>query len=299
MEYSNPDPEPKDVHAGKVKRPSPKTIVKSTPVTASKHCYRPTISAHEFSGHRVLQETLMCDCAACVTPSPDSTPRRRLLLGAAGLAAFGATGWAETANAEVPSNDIGGDAALKRLLAGNTRYAANKPNMRDFSAGRAARVKTQKPIAAILSCSDSRVAPELAFDQSPGDVFIVRVAGNFVNEDGLASFEYAAKILNVPLILVLGHNNCGAVDATIKVLKENAELPGHLPELVNAIKPAVERAVKGEPKNLLTAAIAENVRQAVQRLQTAQPVLQGMVQEKKLMVAGGVYDLATGKVTLV
>lgn len=241
----------------------------------------------------------MCDCAACVTPSPDSTPRRRLLLGAAGLAAFGATGWAETANAEVPSNDIGGEEALKRLLAGNARYAANKPNMRDFSAGRAARVKTQKPIAAILSCSDSRVAPELAFDQNPGDVFIVRVAGNFVNDDGLASFEFAAKVLNAPLILVLGHNNCGAVDAAIKVLKENAELPGHLPQLVNAIKPAVDRASKGDPKNLLTASIAENVRQAVQRLQTAQPVLQGMVQEKKLMVAGGVYDLATGKVTLV
>ncbi|WP_447578024.1 carbonic anhydrase [Achromobacter kerstersii] len=242
----------------------------------------------------------MCDCANCLSLSTPENPRRRLLLGAAaGIAAIGATGWLEAAHAEVPSNDIGGDAALKRLMAGNARYAANKPNVRDFSAGRAARVKTQKPIAAILSCSDSRVAPELAFDQNPGDVFIVRVAGNFVNDDGLASFEYATKVLNVPLILVLGHNNCGAVDATIKVLKENAELPGHLPELVNAIKPAVERASKGDPKNLLTAAIAENVRQAVQRLQTAQPVLQSMVQQKKLMVAGGVYDLATGKVTLV
>ncbi|HBL65844.1 MAG TPA: carbonic anhydrase [Achromobacter sp.] len=241
----------------------------------------------------------MCDCADCLTASTLDNPRRRLLLGAAGLAAFGATGWAETAYAEVPSNDIGGEEALKRLLAGNARYAANKPNMRDFSAGRAARVKTQKPIAAILSCSDSRVAPELAFDQNPGDVFIVRVAGNFVNDDGLASFEYAAKFLNVPLIVGLGHNNCGAVDATVKVLKEKAELPGHLPELVNAIKPAVERASKGEPKNLLAAAIAENVRLAVQRLQSAQPVLKSMVEQKKLMVAGGVYDLATGKVTLV
>ncbi|CAB3693591.1 carbonic anhydrase [Achromobacter piechaudii] len=241
----------------------------------------------------------MCDCAKCLSASALVTPRRRLLLGAATLAAFGATGWLPTANAEVPSNDIGGEEALKRLMAGNARYAANKPNMRDFSAGRAALVKTQKPIAAILSCSDSRVAPELAFDQNPGDVFLVRVAGNFVNDDGLASFEYAAKFLNVPLILVLGHNNCGAVDATVKVLKEQAELPGHLPELVNAIKPAVERASKGEPKNLLAAAIAENVRLAVQRLQTAQPILRGMVEQKKLMVAGGVYDLASGKVKLV
>lgn len=241
----------------------------------------------------------MCDCDLCVSPSPPSTHRRRLMLGAAGLAAFGATGWMETANAQVPSNDIGADAALKRLMAGNARYAANKPNMRDFSAGRAARVKTQKPIAAILSCSDSRVAPELAFDQNPGDLFIVRLAGNFVNDDGLASLEYATKVLNVPFILVLGHSNCGAVEAAIKVLKDNAQLPGHLPALVNAIKPAVETASKGDPKNLLSASIAENVRVAVKRLQTAQPLLQDMVEKKTLGVAGGVYDLASGKVKLV
>lgn len=241
----------------------------------------------------------MCDCTLCLTPSHEVNHRRRLMLGAASLAAFGATGWVQTARAEVPSNDIGADAALKRLMAGNERYAANKPNVRDFSAGRAARVKTQKPIAAILSCSDSRVAPELAFDQNPGDVFIVRLAGNFVNDDGLASLEYATKVLNVPLILVLGHSNCGAVDAAIKVLKENAELPGHLPALVGAIKPAVEMASKGDPKNLLSAAIAENVRMGVKRLQTAQPLLQGMVEKKTLAVAGGVYDLATGKVTMV
>lgn len=220
-------------------------------------------------------------------------------MGAAAIAAIGAASWQETAYAKVPSNDIGADEALKRLMAGNARYAANKPNVRDFSAGRAARAKTQKPIAAILSCSDSRVAPELAFDQNPGDLFIVRLAGNFVNDDGLASLEYATKVLNVPFILVLGHSNCGAVEAAIKVLKENAELPGHLPALVGAIKPAVEMASKGDPKNLLAASISENVRMAVKRLQTAQPLLQGMVENKTLGVAGGVYDLASGKVTLV
>jgi carbonic anhydrase len=94
-------------------------------------------------------------------------------------------------------------------------------------------------IAAILSCADSRVSPELLFDQGPGDLFVVRLAGNFVDDDGLASLEYAVKFLGAPLLMVLGHSNCGAVDAAIKVVKEGAELPGHLPELVDSIKPAV------------------------------------------------------------
>ncbi|CAB3930006.1 Carbonic anhydrase [Achromobacter insolitus] len=147
--------------------------------------------------------------------------------------------------------------------------------------------------------SDSRVAPELAFDQGPGDLFIVRVAGNFVNEDGLASLEYGTLVLRAPLILVLGHDNCGAVDATVKALKDKTEYPGHLPALVNAIKPAVELASKSGAKDLMAAAVQANVRLAVERLKAAQPLLQEMVQQKKLGVVGGVYSLATGKVALV
>src|SRR3712207_3984048 len=108
------------------------------------------------------------------------------------------------------------------------------------SAGRVARAAVQYPFAAILSCADSRVSPELAFDQGPGELFVVRLAGNFVNDDGLASLEYGTRFLGVPLVMILGHSNCGAVSATIKVLQEGAALPGHLPELVNSIKPAVE-----------------------------------------------------------
>ena len=93
-----------------------------------------------------------------------------------------------------------------------------------------------------MSCADSRLAPELAFDQGPGELFVVRVAGNFVNEDGLASLEYGAMVLGVPLIMVLGHSSCGAVDATIKVVKDGSTLPGHLPSLINAIRPAVVAA---------------------------------------------------------
>jgi carbonic anhydrase len=96
----------------------------------------------------------------------------------------------------------------------------------------------QYPIAAILGCSDSRVAPELAFDQGPGDLFVMRVAGNIVTTDLLASLEYGIQFLGAPLVMVLGHTGCGAVDAAIKVLKTKAVLPGHLPELIAAIKPA-------------------------------------------------------------
>lgn len=140
--------------------------------------------------------------------------RRHLMLGAG--AGFAAAAWPSRfafAADEPPQNVISPDAALERLMAGNARYAANAMQRQDFSAGRAARVTAQFPIAAILSCSDSRVAPELAFDQGPGDLFIVRLAGNFVDDDGLASLEYAVKFLGVPLLMVLGHTNCGAVAA--------------------------------------------------------------------------------------
>ena len=169
------------------------------------------------------------------------------------------------------------------------------PLHRNFSAGRVERTTSQYPIAAILSCADSRVAPEFAFDQGPGDLFVVRIAGNFANDDGLASLEYAVKFLGVPLVLVLGHSNCGAVSAAIKVVEDNAVLPGHLPGLVQSLKPAVEAAKAKSPKDLLAAAIAENVVLTVKQLETAQPLLASFADSGKVKVAGGVYDLANGK----
>ena len=198
-----------------------------------------------------------------------------------------------------PQNAIAPADALKRVLDGNARYAANTPNERDFSSGRAARVQGQYPIAAILSCADSRVAPELAFDQGPGDLFVVRVAGNVVSPDLLASLEYGVQFLGVPLIMVLGHTGCGAVDAAIKVLKTKAVLPGHLPELITAIKPAVIVAEKTQAGNLLDNAITENVRRQVARLKSSPPVVQKLYAGKKIDIVGGVYDLATGKIALV
>jgi carbonic anhydrase len=198
-----------------------------------------------------------------------------------------------------PPNAIAPADALKRLMDGNARYAANTPNQRDFSSGRAARVQGQYPIATILSCADSRVAPELAFDQGPGDLFVVRVAGNIVNPDLLASLEYGAQFLGVPLIMVLGHTGCGAVDAAIKVLKTKAVLPGHLPELITAIKPAVLVAEKTQTGNLLDNAATENVRRQVARLKSSPPVVEKLYVGKKIDIVGGVYDLATGMIALV
>ena len=168
-------------------------------------------------------------CKLCGSPHHHLS-RRSLMAGAgAAFAAAALTSprsWAAEPPAEGAPNAISPDVALQRLMEGNARYAANAPNERDFSAGRAARAGAQFPIAAILSCSDSRVVPDLVFDQSPGDLFVVRLAGNFLDDDGLASLEYAVKFLGAPLLVVVGHTNCGAVAAAVKVVTERAELPG-------------------------------------------------------------------------
>jgi len=191
------------------------------------------------------------------------------------------------------------DAALKLLVDGNARYVANKLNDRDFSATRAARTQGQKPFAAILGCADARVAPELAFDQGPGELFVVRVAGNFVTPDGLASLEFGAAVLGTKIIMVLGHSSCGAVNATVAALQKGNDLPGHIADLVRAMKPGIEPALKQTGDDLAQRAVIANVHYNVQRLQQEKPILADMVAAGKLRVVGGVYDLATGKVNLV
>ena len=226
--------------------------------------------------------------------------RRRLLTAAAfgTLAAASAVRAAEAVDKAVRPNAIGPDEALARLLEGNARYAANAPANKVFSAGRAARVAAQHPIACIVGCADARVAPDFVFDQRPGDLFVVRVAGNFVNTDSLASLEYGVKVLGAPLILVLGHSDCGAVKATIDVMKTNAALPGHLSTLIDAIRPAVDLAEKARAPDPLTEAIAQNVRHNVRRLEQAGPIIAEAVASKAVKVVGGFYNIGTGKVAL-
>jgi carbonic anhydrase len=242
-------------------------------------------------------------CEHCPT-SPKALSRRGVMTGAAALFAASALPFA-FARADQPlsagpaPNTIPPAEALDRLMQGNARYVAGESICRDYSVGRAERVAVQYPIVAVLSCSDSRVAPELTFDQGPGEVFVVRVAGNFVNPDGLASFEYAVEILGTPLLMVLGHTNCGAVSAAVKVVQEHAELPGHLPELVESIEPAVIAAHGKHPSDLVAATIEENVRLNVKRLIDDTPLLSDALAAKKIAIAGGVYDIATGKVNLI
>lgn len=187
--------------------------------------------------------------------------------------------------------------ALQRLFDGNARYVSGQRNSLDLSAGRAARAITQRPFAAILSCADSRVSPELAFDQGPGDLFVVRVAGNFINDDGLASLEYAVNFLETPLIMVLGHTNCGAIDAAVKVVRDGLVLPGHLPSMIEPMRSAAEEALTKSPSEPVSAAIIVNIRNAVTRLETADPILAARVAAGSLRVVGAQYDLATGRVS--
>lgn len=186
--------------------------------------------------------------------------------------------------------------ALAKLREGNARYAKGESSARDYHVGRAEREAKQFPFAAILSCADSRVAPELAFDQGPGELFVVRLAGNFVNSDGLASVEYAVEFLNVGLVVVMGHSNCGAIDAAIKVIKDGAELPGSLPCLVENIKPIMRRVLEEDEEDQLNRGIRSNVRENVKRLRENDPLLAKRVQAGDIAVVGAVYDLASGNI---
>ncbi|HEX4582207.1 MAG TPA: carbonic anhydrase [Acidobacteriaceae bacterium] len=174
----------------------------------------------------------------------------------------------------------------------------NQVDLKDFNAGRAARAQAQYPIAAILGCADSRVSAEFIFDQGPGDLFICRVAGNYMNVDILASMEYGVEVLGAPLVMVLGHTNCGAVKAVLQYEKDRKPLPGHLQMLLDAVGPGVVEAMRQGPTDQLDHAIEANVRHNAQRLRQAHPVIAKAVEEKRVEVVSAVYELATGQVRL-
>lgn len=184
------------------------------------------------------------------------------------------------------------DQALQRLLAGNQRYVAARQEHPDQAPARRAELSGgQQPFAIILGCADSRVPPEVIFDQGLGALFVVRVAGNVVDNVVLGSIEYAAAHLHTPLIVVLGHSKCGAIEATIA----GGELEGHLPDLAAAIQPAVDQA-KSLPGDPLDNAVVANATMVAERLRSAEPVLSELVCAGKLKVIAAKYDLDTGVV---
>jgi carbonic anhydrase len=224
--------------------------------------------------------------------------RRNLLLVAASLLSVKAAGAKETKAPPKPQNVLSPDESLARLQKGNGRYVEGVSLRHDFKHEREALAGGQNPFAAILSCADSRIAPEYAFDSGRGDLFVCRVAGNFATGEVIASMEYAVAVLGVPLILVLGHESCGAVDAAIKSLRDDKALPGHMPSLVAGIAPAV-KAVSQQGGDTLTKAIRQNVIDNVGVLGSATPILSAAVEQHKLRVVGGVYGLRDGRVDMI
>ncbi|HYV14128.1 MAG TPA: carbonic anhydrase [Pyrinomonadaceae bacterium] len=153
-------------------------------------------------------------------------------------------------------------------------------------------VSGQHPHAEILSCSDSRVPPEIVFDQGLGDLFIVRVAGNVASDVEIASLEYGAEHLHVPLIVVLGHESCGAVTAAV----QGGPAEGHIGSLIDLIKPAVEKT-RGMSGDSVSNAVRMNVELVVKQLRSSTPILSELVAHGKLKIVGAVYSIETGSVT--
>jgi carbonic anhydrase len=184
--------------------------------------------------------------------------------------------------------------AISKLKEGNGRYTSgNLQHPGQTAERRTELANTQSPFAAIVSCSDSRVPPEIVFDQGLGDLFVVRVAGNVINNEGLGSIEYTVDHLGTRLILVLGHQSCGAVKAAKETIAAKGKAAGHIQSLVTAIKPAVEATAKDD----LETTIKANVKNVVQALRSSTPILKAEVDSGKIQVVGGYYSLDTGAVT--
>ena len=191
-------------------------------------------------------------------------------------------------------NTMSSEQVLEQLIAGNRRYVTGRTeNPHQTPQTRQEVAQGQNPMAAIIACADSRVPPEIVFDQGLGDLFVIRVAGNIAARAVVGSVEYAAEHLGVPLVVVLGHSRCGAVTAAV----QGDDAPGHLGGLIAAIRPAVERVGKISGDRVENAARA-NVALVVEHLRAAEPVLKRLVDEEQVRIIGAYYHLESGIVEL-
>ncbi|PMR59534.1 carbonic anhydrase [Verrucosispora sp. ts21] len=234
-----------------------------------------------------------------MNPSPLS---RRSLLATGGAVVVAATATAAArpaVAAETKRPPVTPDEALRRLLHGNHRFVTGHSrhphqslnDLRRLAAG-------QHPFAILLGCADSRVAPELLFDQGLGDLFDNRVAGNIVDDLVLGSVEFAVEEFHSPLIVVLGHERCGAITATIDAIRSGGTAPGHIGTIVDSLRPIVQ-PVLGQPGDPVDNSVRANVRAQVRNMIERSPIIAERVHERALRVVGARYDLDTGHVTLV
>ena len=192
-------------------------------------------------------------------------------------------------------------AALDRLRKGNARFVANKPERNIDSVDRAALADGQNPFAVVLGCSDSRVPIEIVFDQGLGDLFVIRVAGNVVAPSLVGSIEFAAQKFGAQLVVVLGHTNCGAVEATVEALREpeNPE-SGNIASIVGRVRPAVEALLEEgatlDDAGLIDKAVRRNVQSSVDAIRHGSPLIEAMIGDDRLLIVGAEYCLHTGVV---
>lgn len=216
----------------------------------------------------------------------------------------------QNTQAAVPSN-IGAAEAMQRLIDGNNRFVTNqlaRPNQSEIRRSEVAR--GQQPFATIVSCVDSRVPPELVFDQGFGDLFVLRVAGNISNDDILGSIEFGIAEFQIPLIVVVGHSRCGAIVAAMDAIRANAQAPGHIGSLVEAIRPAVIATQEAENRSRLLGrsfsegfdsvdfAVRANAIHTANSIRSAQPIISEAVASGGVEVAAMTYSLDTGKIEL-
>jgi len=224
---------------------------------------------------------------------------RRDFLKASGLSAV-SLALAACSPAQVPTEGpvSNADEALQRLREGNERYVANKStDLNESQSRRVELAQGQNPFATIFSCVDSRVPPELVFDRGLGDLFVIRTAGHVIDNAVLGSLEYGVAELKIPLLMVLGHEKCGAVKATVEAVEKNVTAEAEINWLVDGIRPAVEE-VKAQPGDLLDNAVKANVMLTVERLKGS-AILSEALEKSELRIVGGRYDLDTGMVDII
>lgn len=197
-------------------------------------------------------------------------------------------------NAPYPRN---ASEALARLKLGNQRFMDDLPrHAHEKASWRSLLVESQKPFATVVGCSDSRVPPELIFDVGFGDLFTIRLAGNIIAEDVIGSLQYAVAHLHTPLVVILGHEGCGAVAATVEEMLHKAKEPEHIESLIKSIKPGLMKLnLKLDQDTLLRAAVEANVRWSMQEL-LALPEAKRAQRENRVTLVGAIYELSTGQV---